>query len=277
MVQIALIRPTRRREPLPVVRSLTIADLKDVLSKGLEDFMAMPTHVIFLCAFYPIAGILLFRMTFAYDLLPLLYPLAAGFAIIGPLAAVGLYELSRRRESDLETSLRHVFDIIHSPSLGSILVLGTVLMFIFAVWISVANMIYVANFGDHHIPSVVDFVHTVLVSPQGHNLIIVGNLVGLLLAMAAACISVISFPLLLERDVGYRVAMMTSLRVVAKNPVTMGVWFLIVAVALAIGTLPLFMGLAVVLPILGHATWHLYRRAVEPAPSSAACVTATPY
>jgi uncharacterized membrane protein len=256
--------PLESTDTLPAVRSLTVADLKDALKLGLQDFWAMPTHVLFLCGIYPVIGLLLFRVIFEYDLLPLLYPLAAGFALVGPFAAIGLYELSRRRELGLDTSWRHAIDIVHSPSLGAIVALGLLLLAIFGVWIGVAHALYVANFGDRPLTSVPSFVQAVLTTPEGRNLIMLGNGIGFLFALAAASISVISFPLLLDRNVGFATAVLTSLRVVARNPSTMAVWFLIVAAGLLIGSLPLLVGLAIVLPVLGHSTWHLYRKAVGP-------------
>jgi uncharacterized membrane protein len=264
MAQSDVILPLEPADTSPVVRSLAIADLKHVLKKGFQDFWAMPTHVVFLCAIYPVIGLFLFRAVFERDLLPLLFPLAAGFALVGPFAAIGLYELSRRRELGLDTSWRHAIDVVHSPSLGPIVGLGVLLLVIFGVWIGVAQGLYIANFGDQPLTSLLSFVKTVLTTPEGHNLIILGNGIGFLFALAAASISVISFPLLLDRNVGFATAVLTSLRVVVKNPVTMAAWFLIVATGLLIGSLALFVGLAIVLPVLGHSTWHLYRKAVEP-------------
>jgi uncharacterized membrane protein len=259
-----VILPTESTDGLPVVRTLHLSDLDEALRKGVDDFWAMPTQVIFLVVLYPVVGLILFRVTFALDLAPLAYPLAAGFALLGPIAAIGLYELSRRRELGLDTSWQHAFDIIHSPSLVPILTLGLALLAIFGVWIAVAHAIYVAHFGYRPITSFLDFASAVLTTPQGHSMIIIGNAVGFLFALAAASISVISFPLLLDRNVGFGTAVLTSLKVVAHNPFVMAVWFLIVALGLLLGALPLLVGLAVVLPILGHATWHLYRKAVEP-------------
>jgi uncharacterized membrane protein len=264
MARSDIILPAPPTDALPVVRSLRVEDLRDALRKGMQDFWVMPTHIIFLFGIYPIVGLLIFRITFVKDLLPILFPLAAGFALIGPFAAIGLYELSRRRELGLDTSWRHAFDIIHSPSLGAIMELGGVLLAIFSTWIVVAHSIYVATFGDQPLTSPVEFAYKVLTAPEGHNLIIIGNAVGFLFALVAASVSVISFPLLLDRNVGFGVAVLTSLKVVVRNPVAMAMWFLIVAGALLIGSLPLFVGLAIVLPILGHSTWHLYRKAVEP-------------
>jgi uncharacterized membrane protein len=264
MAHADVILPTQPARGLPVVRSIGLGDLKFALAKGVEDFRAMPTHVIFLSLIYPIAGLALWRATFGSDLVPLLYPLATGFALIGPFAAIGLYELSRRRELGLDTSWKHAFDIVHSPSVWAIAALGFFLLAIFGVWLAVANGIYVANFGYRQPASLAEFADMVLATPEGHNLIVVGNAVGFLFAVLAFALSVVSFPMLLDRNVGVAVAIATSVKAILTNPVTMALWGLIVAAALAIGSLPLFFGLAVVMPVLGHATWHLYRRVVEP-------------
>jgi uncharacterized membrane protein len=248
----------------PVVRKIGLADLRDALAKGADDFYAMPTHAIFLCVIYPFVGFALARLAFGYSILPLLYPLASGFALVGPIAALGLYELSRRREAGLETSATRAFDVFESSSIGAVAVLGILLLIIFVVWVAVADAIYVANFGYASPPSVGAFLKDVLTTRPGWNLIIVGNGLGLLFAILVLTISVVSFPLLLDRDVGAAVALLTSIRAVAHNPLTMMVWGLIVAALLVVGSLPLFFGLTVVMPLLGHATWHLYRKVVEP-------------
>lgn len=252
------------RPAQPVVRKIGLADLRDALAKGADDFYAMPTHAIFLCIIYPIVGFALARLAFGYSILPLLYPLVSGFALVGPIAALGLYELSRRREAGLETSATRAFDVFESSSVGAVAVLGILLLIIFVVWVAVADAIYVANFGYASPPSVGAFLKDVLTTRPGWNLIIVGNGLGLLFAILVLTISVVSFPLLLDRDVGAAVALLTSIRAVAHNPLTMMVWGLIVAALLVVGSLPLFFGLTVVMPLLGHATWHLYRKVVEP-------------
>ena len=248
----------------PVVRKIGLADLRDALAKGADDFYAMPTHAIFLCIIYPIVGLALARLAFGYSILPLLYPLASGFALVGPIAALGLYELSRRREAGLDTSATRAFDVFESSSVGAVAVLGILLLIIFVTWVAVADAIYVANFGHASPSSVEAFLKDVLTTRPGWNLIIVGNGIGLLFAILVLTISVVSFPLLLDRDVGAAVALLTSIRAVAHNPLTMMVWGLIVAALLVVGSLPLFFGLTVVMPLLGHATWHLYRKVVEP-------------
>jgi uncharacterized membrane protein len=251
----------------PAVRRIHPADLVDALRAGWNDFTAMPTHAVFLCAIYPAVGIGLAGLTLDFAIIPLLFPLAAGFALIGPLAAVGLYELSRRREAGVDSSAGHALDVLHSPSIGAIVALGVLLLVIFAAWIGIARAIYIENFGYAPPASVAAFAHDVLTTRAGWTLIVLGNGMGFLFAVVALAISVVSFPLLLDRDVGASVALLTSLRVVAANPLTMALWGLIVAALLVIGSLPLFVGLAVILPVLGHATWHLYRKAVEPDPN----------
>ncbi len=248
----------------PRVRRIGMADVGDALARGVADFAAMPTHAVFLCLIYPIVGLVLARLLLGYDILSLLFPLAAGFALVGPFAAIGFYELSRRREQDLEVSWEDAFDVFHSPSRGAIAMLALLLLLIFAIWIAVAQAIYVAHFGYEPAASIPDFVNRVLTTPAGWSLIVVGNAVGFLFAVLVLTISVVSFPLLLDRDVGAVEAVLTSVRVVAANPLTMAVWGMIVAALLAIGSLPLLLGLAVVVPVLGHSTWHLYRKVVAP-------------
>lgn len=246
------------------VRTVSFADLKAALAKGVDDFSAMPSYAIFLCIIYPIAGLVLGRLAIGYDVLPLLFPLMAGFALVGPFAAIGLYEMSRRREQGLDISWRHVFDVRHRPTFGAIVTLGVLLMAIFLVWLAVAQAIYVATFGYVPAASMPDFFRQVLTTPEGWTLIVVGNAVGFLFAVLVLSISVVSFPLLIDRDVGAAGAIVTSWRVVLANPVTMATWGFVVALLLVVGSIPLLFGLAIVMPVLGHATWHLYRRAVEP-------------
>jgi uncharacterized membrane protein len=244
------------------IRRIGFSDLTGALRAGVQDFAAMPTHAIFLCVIYPLVGLLAARLAFGYSVLPLLYPLITGFALLGPLAALGLYELSRRREAGLPTSVSHAFDVLQSSSIGGIIALGLLLTIVFVLWIAAANAIYIANFGYASPDSIGGFLHDVLTTSAGWNLIIVGNGIGFLFAVLVLTISVVSFPLMLDRDVGAAVALLTSIRVVLKNPLTMAARGLIVAALLLLGTLPLFVGLTIVMPILGHATWHLYRKAV---------------
>ena len=254
---------------LPEVRKIGLSDLKEALAKGMDDFRAFPTHVVFLSIIYPIVGLALARLTLSYDFLPLLFPLAAGFALVGPVAATGLYELSRRRQLGLDVEWKDAFGARRSPSIDGIMALGGLLLAIFVLWIALAQAIYVATFGYAPAATIPNFLSQLFTTPQGWTLIVVGNAVGFLFALTVLTISVVSFPLLLDRDVGAVVALLTSVRAVLRNPVPMAAWGLIVAALLLIGSLPLFFGLAVVMPILGHSTWHLYRDVVVPQESAA--------
>jgi uncharacterized membrane protein len=250
-----------------VVRKIDLSDLRDALRLGWEDFKAIPTHAVVLCLIYPVLGLVLFRMVLGHSLLPLLFPLAAGFTLIGPFAGLGLYELSRRRERGEEPSAMDALHVLRAPSFGAILGLGMFLLVLFGTWIAAADAIYVATFGYAPAASIPDFATRVLTTPEGWTLIIVGCGVGFLFAVAALCISVVSFPLMLDRHATAIDAIRTSLRAVRMNPFPMAAWGLIVAGLLAVGSLPFFVGLCVVLPVLGHASWHLYRKVVEPDPN----------
>ena len=263
----ALMRADSTSGPL-VIRTIGVTDLKDALARGMSDFLAMPTHALFLCLIYPVVGLILARVSLGHDVLSLLFPLAAGFALLGPFAAVGVYELSRQREQGLDPSWQDAFDVLHVPSRSAIAELGVLLLAIFVLWIAVAEAIYVASFGSEPAASIPDFFRQVFTTRAGWTLTIVGNGIGFLFALAVLVISVVSFPLLLDRDVGAIEAVLTSVRAVAANPVPMAIWGLIVASLLIIGALPFFVGLAVVVPVLGHATWHLYRKLVEPDPNA---------
>ena len=248
----------------PVIRTIGLSELHRALQRGWEDFKAVPSHAIILCIIYPVLGLMLARVVLGYSVLPLLFPLAAGFALLGPFAALGLYEMSRRRERGEQATAWDAFEVVRSPSFGAMLGLGVLLLALFVTWVATAQAIYIAAFGYAGAAGVSDFAERVLTTPQGWWLIVVGCGVGFLFALIALCISVVSFPLMLDRHAGAGDAMVTSLRAVARNPVPMAVWGLIVAVLLVAGSLPAFLGLAVVIPLLGHATWHLYRETIEP-------------
>ena len=252
----------------PVIRTIGLSDLHRALQLGWEDFKAVPSHAIILCVIYPVLGLVLARAVFGYAVVPLLFPLAAGFALLGPFAALGLYELSSRRERGEEPSAWNALDVLRSPSFGAMLGLGTLLFALFVTWVATAQAIYIAVFGYQGPASASDFVQRVFTTSQGWWLIVVGCGIGFLFALVALCISVVSFPMMLDRHASAGEAIVTSLRVVAKNPVTIAAWGLIVAALLVVGSLPFFLGLAVVIPLLGHATWHLYRKVIAIDPNA---------
>ncbi|MBI3517608.1 MAG: DUF2189 domain-containing protein, partial [Proteobacteria bacterium] len=241
---------------------ISIGDLREVIARGVDDFGAYRTDIIFLCLIYPVVGLVLIRTAFGYDMLPLLFPLASGFTLVGPIAAVGLYEMSRRREQGVAITWGDAFGVVRSPAFGAIAVLGLILLALFGVWLCVAWGIYAATLGPEPPAAIETFVRDVFTTSAGWSLIVVGMGVGFLFAVLVLAISVVSFPLLIDRDVSLGTAIMTSMRAVSENPVPMAAWGLIVAGGLVLGSLPVFLGLIVIMPVLGHATWHLYRRVV---------------
>ena len=263
-----------RYASLPAVCRIKAADLRDVLIRGLDDFEAYRTDVIFLCLIYPVVGIALARLTFGYEMLPLLFPLASGFALVGPVAAVGLYEISRRREQGIPITWADAFGAIRSPAFGAILVLGLELLAIFLLWLLAGNLIYDVTLGPEPPVSIASFARDVFTTRAGWAMIVAGVGIGFLFALLVLAISVVSFPLLLDRDVGVRTAVLTSISAVAANPGPMAVWGLIVAGGLVIGSIPAFLGLIFVMPVLGHATWHLYRKTVQPSTSQSVLASA---
>ncbi len=246
---------------LPEVRTLTFEDLRACLRAGYEDFLETRADAIFIVLIYPIAGLLMFGLGLNRNMVPLLAPLVAGFALIGPVAAVGLYEISRKREAGGSVHWLDAFSVFRSPSFGAILALGFYLVMLLLIWLMVAQSVYVQTLGPEPPASVGAFASTVLTTGAGWSMILIGTAIGFLFALLALAVSVVSFPLLLDRQVGVPVAVVTSVRVFRQNPGVILTWGFIVALMLLLGSIPLLLGLIVVMPVLGHATWHLYRRA----------------
>jgi uncharacterized membrane protein len=247
---------------VPTIRKIELRDIREALAKGARDFYAMPSHLAFLAAIYPLCGVVLAYVTSQQNALQLLFPLSSGFALIGPFAAVGLFEMSRRRELGLDVSWKYAFNVLRSPSIPSIAALGLLLLAIFAAWIAAAQLLYTTLFGPMPPVSPVDFLGDVVSTERGWMLVGIGCLIGFCFAAMTLAVSVVSFPLLLDRDVGAAMAIATSIEAVRENPITMTFWGFIVAAGLLIGSLPFFIGLAIVMPILGHSTWHLYRKVI---------------
>ncbi len=247
--------------PVPAIRRIGIADIRQALAKGIEDFTAIPTQLVFLGLLYPVIGLIAARAATG-DLLPLLFPLLTGLSLMGPVMAVGLYEISRRREAGLPVSWLNAFDVLKSPAIGGIVALGVVLLLLFGLWIMTARAIYAATMGPVVPGTMQSFADMILHSGGGYRLFLLGNLAGAAFAAVVLAISVVSFPMILDRGCTPALAVRTSLQAVARNPLMIALWGLVVAVMLVAGSLPAFVGLALAVPILGHATWHLYRRIV---------------
>ena len=250
--------------PAPSIARISTADLKQVLMAGLDDFAASRTDVVVLCLVYPVLGLILVRLASGHQMLPLLFPLASGFALVGPFAALGLYEMSRRREQGVAIGWADAFGVIYAPAIAAIVLLGVVLVAIFLLWLVAAEAIYMLTLGPAAPASAAGFIHDVFMTRAGWTMIAVGIGVGFLFAVVVLAIGAVSFPLLLDRAAGLDTAVATSVHAVLANPGPMALWGLIVAGGLVIGSIPFLLGLVIVMPVLGHATWHLYRRLVLP-------------
>lgn len=237
-------------------------DLRDALKNGYNDFKEKPSHAIMLTVLYPVVGLFLMRLSAGYDILYLTFPIFAGFALIGPLAAIGLYEMSRRREKGLDVSWSHAAGIVRSPSIFAIAQLSVLVGVIYMAWLGSAHIIFWATFGGVIPNSITEFALQIATTSAGWTLILVGCGVGFIFATVVLAISVVSFPMLLDRDVSAWVAVKTSVNATLANPMTMAMWGIIVVGLLAIGSLPFLFGLAITMPVLGHATWHLYRKII---------------
>lgn len=242
------------------VRAIGPRDVLDALRQGARDLGAARSDVLFLALIYPLAGLVLARAAFDLNLLPLLVPLASGFALLGPVAALGLYEISRRLERGEPVSVAAAFEALRTPALGSILGLGSILLLLFAAWLGVAWGVYAVTLGPAPPASFVGFFRAVFETPAGWAMIGLGTAIGFLFAAAVFAISVFAFPLMLDRDVGMATAVKASLAAIRRNPAAMLLWAAIVAGGLILGSIPLLIGLVVIMPMLGHATWRLYRK-----------------
>ncbi|PZN92361.1 MAG: hypothetical protein DCF30_23265 [Hyphomicrobiales bacterium] len=248
---------------LPRIHTITTRDLRDVLARGWEDFKAQPSHLAFVALIYPIVGVLLAHLTVSYNIFPLLFPLLGGFALLGPFAAIGLYEVSRRRERGLDSGWEHAFALLRSPAIGQVMLLGAMLTGLFIAWLASAWLIYRGMLDLPANVSTADFLRAVFTTFDGWIMVVVGNSVGLLFAILAFSISVTAFPHIIDRRVNVATAVRTSVAAVEQNPRAMMIWGLMVTGLLVLGCLPMLVGLVVVMPVLGHATWHLYRKVVD--------------
>lgn len=248
-------------QALPEVHPITYDDIRAALRAGLQDFMHFRTDVIGACLIYPVIGLVLFGLAMQRDVLPLVFPILSGFAIIGPIAALGLYELSRRREKGQPAGWADMRNVLHAPGFGAILILSVGLICWYFLWLATAWALHGVTMGFATYPDAVGFAKDVTGTTGGWAMIVIGVPLGAVFALGALAVSVLSFPMLVDRDVGLPQAVAASVRLMHVSPGPVLAWGALVVAGLIVGALPLLLGLAVTLPVLGHATWHLYRRA----------------
>jgi len=250
------------REPAPV-RRIGKEDLDAALREGYQDFLSKRGDLIFAGLLYPLVGLLAAAFSLNGASLPLLFPLVAGLSLLGPLVSSGFYELARRREVGEDSSWLHFFDMRKAANFSDLMFVGVILLAIFAAWMVAAVAIHGVFLGAMLPRTPGDFLTEVLTTPQGWAMILVGNIAGLFFAVLVLATSFVSLPMIVDRNVGFGRALRTSVRAYQANRVMSLRWGLRVAILLVIGSIPLFLGLAVVLPVLGYATWHLYTRLVD--------------
>lgn len=244
------------------VRTISTADLRDALRQGWADFLEHRGDLLFVGIIYPVMGFAAAAVALQGSLIPLFFPLAAGVGLLGPAVAAGFYELARRRELGLESGWSHFFDVVKRPSFDSFMAVAGLLLVMFFAWLAVAAGLYVALMGFAPPESLSAFATRLFTTPEGWALIVLGNFAGVLFAAAVLMVSVVAMPMLVDKDVDARLAIHTSRLAVAANRGAMLRWGVIVAASLVVGSIPFFVGLAVVLPVLGYATWHLYTKLV---------------
>lgn len=249
--------------PWPVVNRLTPTDVLEALDAGIRDFRAAPQYGLFFGAFYALAGWLLVGLVYYFDLPYLAYPLATGFALFAPFAATGLYDVSRRLERGEPLSWSHVLGSVRAVSGKELGWMAVVTVFTVVIWLDIAAFLFFAFMGFGGGTSE-NLVNEILTTSRGWVFLTIGNVVGAALAGIVFSYSAISFPMLYDRSVDFVTAMVTSVRVVLRNPYAMAIWAIIIGVHLALSLVSLFAGLIIVLPILGHATYHVYKKAVGP-------------
>jgi uncharacterized membrane protein len=245
--------------PDPVVRPVTVSDIIESLADGMRDFQDVPVYGLTFGALYAGGGILIVLSVSVLGAGYLAYPLAIGFTLIGPFAAVGLYEVSRRRETGEPLSWPALIETIAAQCGRELGWMAFVTVFIFVVWMYQIQLLMTLMLGPKSFASLRDFLHVATTTPEGWIFLIVGHLMGAVLSLVLFSLTVVSFPLLLDRDIDFVTAMITSVRVVVASPGPMIGWAAAIVFLMIVACLPAFLGLLVVLPVLGHATWHLYR------------------
>ncbi|ROT94227.1 DUF2189 domain-containing protein [Altererythrobacter sp. FM1] len=245
--------------PVTVARDLTLRDLWAALAAGARDFLACPLFGLFFGSIYVGGGLFVGYALFAWKSPTWLIPAAAGFPLIAPFVAVGLYEVSRRREAGLPRSWGTVLGALRGRGDDQIISMGVIVFVAFSFWMIVAHSIFAIFLAESGIGSESLAIFT---TQAGIAMLVVGGAIGGLMALAFYAVTVMSLPMLVDREVDFLTAIITSLAVINHNRPVMMAWALIIAVVLFVAMIPAFLGLLIALPVLGHATWHLYRRAV---------------
>ncbi|WP_416384370.1 DUF2189 domain-containing protein [Roseibium aggregatum] len=249
--------------PMPKVNKITVNDVIDAFAAGLADFRRAPVYGLAIGAFFALGGLFVVLSAAALNMSYLSYPAAAGFVLIGPFAAVGLYEVSRRLQNGEELSWSRIFGTMWAQKGRELSWMAFVVLFIQIMWMYQVRLLLALFLGFRSFASFDEFLAQVISTPEGLMFLAVGHVVGAILSLILFSLTVVSFPLLMEEDRDFITAMITSVRAVFTSPVPMIGWAFVVTAVLIVSMAPAFLGLVVSLPILGHTTWHLYKKCVE--------------
>ena len=247
----------------PEIRPVSTDDILESLAGGLRDFRRAPAFSLVIGGIYAVAGWLLLLLLLIFDLPFLVYPLAAGFALIAPFIATGFYAISRELEDGGRPSWSGLIGDVLSTSKSDLGWMAVVTGFSLFIWMDIAALLFFGFLGLNSL-SISDTLAMMLTTPTGIIFLLIGNAAGAVIAMFVFSFSVVSFPLLFDRDIDFVTAMITSVRLVRANFLPMAIWCVIIAVLIGLSLLSGLVGLFVILPVLGHATWHLYRRSLSP-------------
>jgi uncharacterized membrane protein len=254
--------PVERRPDPTRVTAITFDAIVDALGAGMRDFRRAPLFGLFFGGVYALGGIVVLLTASALHMSYLSYPLAIAFGLIGPFIAVGLYEVSRRLEKGEPLDWPGVLGVIWAQRRRELAWMAFVVLFVQIMWMYQVRLLLALFLGFQSFASFSAFVEVVVTTPEGLMFLLIGNIVGAALSVVLFSLTVVSFPMLLDREVDFITAMITSVRAVVTSPVPMIGWALVITVTLLLSMLPVFAGLLVTLPVLGHTTWHLYRRLV---------------
>jgi uncharacterized membrane protein len=247
---------------IPDVNTLGFDDLKACLSKGISDFRKAPQFGLFFGGIFAFGGIFIVQSFIVWEKGWMIYPMMVGFPLIGPFAAVGLYDVSRRLEGGQPLIWKEILSVISLQTSRQLPYMAFVMLFIFWIWMYQVRLLLALILGHMSFPSLTAFIEIITTTPQGWAFVGIGHVVGALFALLLFSLTVISIPLILDRDVDFITGMITSVKTVLKSPIVMLTWGVFVTLAVMVSFIPLFLGLLVVLPVLGHTTWHIYKRAV---------------
>ena len=254
----------RQRATLEVNR-LTAGDVSASLKAGFSDFLARPVLSAFFGLFYAVFGILFVWCLIRFDQIWMVIPAIVGFPLVAPFAAAGLYEMSRRLETGQDFGWSDILTVMADQRNREMGWMAFVTLFVFWVWVYQVRLWLAIILQDASFSDMGGFLDVVFFTPAGWTFLAIGTLVGAALAAVLFSVTVIAMPLLLDRETNFVTAMLTSVRAVTESPVVMLTWAAIISVTMLLSLVPAFLGLVFTLPILGHTTWHLYRRAVPPA------------